>query len=93
MLDRIIKANGEVIETSPKNGTDYSLEELHDVVNGYIEIVSSKDDREVMVVNEEGKLEGLPLNPKATYWHETHTNLPFDYIVGDVLICDKKHIK
>ena len=39
MPDIIYKANGEVIETSPKNGTNYSLEELKEIVGGYIEII------------------------------------------------------
>ena len=32
MIDIIYKTNGEVIETSPKNGTNYTLEELKEIV-------------------------------------------------------------
>lgn len=39
MKDIIYKTNGEVIETSPKNGTNYTLEELKQIVGGYIEII------------------------------------------------------
>lgn len=39
MTDIIYKTNGEVIETSPKNGTNYTLEELKEIVGGYIEII------------------------------------------------------
>lgn len=34
MTDIIYKTNGEVIETSPKNGTNYTLEELKEIVGG-----------------------------------------------------------
>ena len=82
-MAKIIKANGEVIETEPKNGKYFQLEELRDVVKGYIEIVRLRDG--FMIVNEEGKLMGLPINTKATEMaHET--------IVGDVLVCDRSQI-
>ena len=91
-MDRIIKASGEVIETKPQNGTDYSLEELQAIVGGYIECLWSVDGKETMVLNEEGKLEGLDCNDKATEWFvENYGN--HDYVVGDVLICDSEHIK
>lgn len=35
-----IKTNGEIVEVQPKNGTDYSLEELQGFVGGYIEIIT-----------------------------------------------------
>lgn len=83
-MAQIIKTTGEVIETSPANGTDFSLEELRAVVGGFIEIVHLRDGR-LMVVNEEGKLDGLPINELAS-------NLYPDLIVGDVLVCDIKQI-
>jgi hypothetical protein len=62
-------------------------------VQGYIEIVSATSGNEIMVLNEEGKFEGLPFNFEATCWMKNSTNITNDYVVGDVLICDKKHIK
>lgn len=92
-FDRIVRTNGDVLEISPKNGTYYTLEELQNVVQGYIEIVSATSGNEIMVLNEEGKLEDLPFNFEATCWMKNSTNITNDYVVGDVLICDKKHIK
>ena len=53
MKDIIYKDNGEVIETSPKNGKNYTYEELREIVGGYIEIVRLNKN-EIMVVNDEG---------------------------------------
>ena len=64
-MAQIIKANGEIKETQPSNGTDFSLTELQAVVGGFIEVVHLSDGR-LMVVNEEGKLNGLPFNKKAS---------------------------
>lgn len=84
-MARWIKTNGETIEVEPKNGTDYSLEELQGFVGGYIEIVRIDDER-LMVVNEEGKLNELPINSMATY-------LVRELIVGDVLVCYANEVK
>lgn len=82
----ILKSNGKRIETSPKNGTDFSYEELKKIVGGYIEIVPLTGGK-IMVVNEEGKLYHLPVNMQATHLHG------YEIIVGDVLICDKEQVK
>lgn len=85
----IYKSNGDIIETSPKNGKDFSLKELQEIVGGYIEIIDLKDG--YMVINEEGKFLDLPLNADATTLYMCVTNIN-DYIVGDVLICPKNQI-
>ena len=89
MKDIIYKANGEVIETSPKNGTYYTLEELKEIVGGYIEIVRLNKN-EIMIVNEEGKLNNLPYNDNATLRFRFFKTT--DFIVGDALVCDKDRI-
>lgn len=90
----IIKTDGTCIGVQPKNGTDFQLEELQAFVGGYIEIVHSVYDQTIMVINEEGKINGLPENETATgearrkgmiHW--------YDHIVGDVLYCKSKEIK
>lgn len=84
-MARWIKTNGETIEVNPKNGTDYSLEELQGFVGGHIEIVRIDDER-LMVVNEEGKLNELPINSIATY-------LARELIVGDVFVCYANEVR
>ena len=83
-MAQIIKTTGEIIETEPSNGTDFSLTELQAVVGGFIEVVHLPDGR-LMVVNDEGKLNGLPINPKASELYP-------DIIVGDVLVCEHYEI-
>lgn len=84
--------DGEFIYKEPKNGTDFSLEELQEFVGGCIEIVSLVDDL-IMVINEEGKLLDLPFNKAATEILWSSTGSTSDYIVGNVLICESCLVK
>lgn len=84
-----ILTTGEVQEITPLNGAFFKLYELNQFVGGFIELVYLSDNR-IMVVNEEGKLMGLPVNIKAT--REVAMSGINDIIVGDVLICDDNQI-
>jgi len=90
-MAKIIKTNGEQIEVTPKNGKDFKLEELQEIVGGYIEVVWFPNDK-IMVINEEGKLLNLPINETATkiYFDAFSYN---DVIVGDVLICGTNQVE
>ena len=90
MKDSIYKTNGEVIETSPKNGTYYTLKELQEIVGGSIEIIHLTNNK-IMVINDEGKLINLPHNKNATILYKLSFNTN-DFIVGDALVCDKSKI-
>lgn len=83
----IYKTNGGIIEIQPKNKKDFKLKEMQDIVGGYIEIVYLEDGR-LMVVNEEGKVDGLDVN-----WNATALVGGYDIIVGDVLVCNQSQIK
>ena len=86
----LIKSDGSNVELNPFNGKDFSLEELQQAVGGYIEIVPIDKEFD-MVVNEEGKLYGLPVNEQATrlYRRVRYTD---DVIVGDVVLCNKEQL-
>lgn len=84
----IIYSNGTETEVSPANGTDFKLEELQKIVGGYIEVLNLNDGR-IMVVNEEGKIQGLDLNVIATYIYGRHT----DCVVGNVLVCKSDEVR
>ena len=90
MKGRILFVDGREEFIEPKNGTDFSLEELHTIVGGYIEIVLLGDNR-IMVVNEEGKINRLPLNVRATCI--VNGAGIADTIVGNVLICRSEMVK
>lgn len=88
-----LKANCDVVEVTPKNGRDFQLDELKRFVGGFIEIVRI-NDKQIMVVNEEGKLNGLPYNSLATEaLILAYQGRVDDYIVGDVLLCDNDMVK
>lgn len=91
-MAEIIKANygHEIVE--PINGTDFSLEELRDIVGGHIEVLTDLTGENYMVLNEEGKIEGLPYNVFATMIARKHFGIGNDVIVGDVLICKVNQI-
>jgi len=84
----LLKANGEETNVLPKNKTDFKLDELQNFVGGLIETVRTKDNK-IMVINEEGKINDLPLNEKAT---ELYIYSESDFILGDVLICNENEI-
>jgi hypothetical protein len=63
----ILYPDGRTEEVQPQNGTDFQLGELQAFVGGHIEVVPIRGDpRRILVVNEEGRLLGLPRNEQAT---------------------------
>lgn len=99
MNAKIIRVDGKEAEAKPSKGKHFSLEELQAVVGGTIDIQHLPKDGKVMVVNDNGLLEGLKENHIASImWRR---NYPLDEyplnnsqrIVGDVLVCDEGMIK
>lgn len=90
MLSTVINTDGLHKNVEPSNGEDFSLEELRGFVGGNIEMVRLSKSQ-VMVVNEEGKVNDLPENQYATML----VNIAGvrDVIVGNVLVCDINKIK
>ena len=89
-------------EVTPKNGKDFSLEELQDFIrdnkDDMVEIVPLPSGN-LLVVNEEGKLIGLQNNESATelwkkeYPIDKYPNNNDELIVGNCLICPNNMIK
>lgn len=93
-MNYIYKANSnEAIQSQPKNGEKYTLEELQEIVGGYIQIIPL-DNEEVAIIDEEGKIKHKFVNILADYYCKQHGWHPLrnDYIVGDVLICNENDI-
>lgn len=68
-----------------------TLEEMQSFVEGLIQIVPFDDETEI-VVNDEGKLDNLPVNQIATqYWTDRYGYT--DVIVGNAIIAMKGEIK
>jgi len=73
------------------DGKYFTLEELQECVGGLIEFVYLKNDY-VMVLNEEGKINGkcVPNLQATKLYHNSHET--DDVIYGNVLICKNKYL-
>lgn len=83
----IIKSDGseETITLDSKT----SLKVLQEAVGGNIEMLHTKDGRYIFC-NENGRNMDLKKNNKATdLWHYGE----HDYIVGDVVVCEKQEVE
>lgn len=67
------------------------LKFLQGAVRGYIEVVYLSNGW-LMIVNEEGKINGLPVNDLATTIYQIHHG-ESDIIVGDVVWIHEKYMK
>ncbi len=96
----LIKPEGIATVVRPKNGTDFTNDEIHELVNGFWEttlpapgLLSVMDEDKttvieivrgsLLVVNEEGKNIGMPVNQIAT----NILMYAGDYIAGPALLC------
>ena len=82
-------SNKTILEIFDK--TEPTLEQAQKIVGGYVEGITFPNN-DYLIVNEEGKLNGLPLNVKATeLWRKTFTkeNSVFgydDFVVGNAIL-------
>jgi hypothetical protein len=87
----LIRTDGSEEKVFPVGGAPFQLAKLQELVGGYIEMPELPDGR-TMIVNETGKLDGLPKNEKATaIWQkafpiEKYPNNNDQLVVGDVLL-------
>jgi hypothetical protein len=84
-MTTLIESNGTETVVLPANGETFTLEELQNLVGGYIELTYTTDSR-MMIVNEEGKLKQSPVNLRATLRHAYGA---VDTIVGDAVVLEK----
>ena len=86
----VLSADGRRTVVTPANGRHFRLRQMQGYVGGLIEVLELGGGR-LMVINEEGKLTGLPRNESATLlWHVANADSPFalaDCIVGPALVC------
>ena len=88
-------AEFKIIENS-KDEPD--LKAAQEFVGGYVEGITFPNG-DYLIINEEGKLMGLPLNPEATaLWKATFDNDKFitgrnDFVVGPAILIKKAALK
>lgn len=86
--DDILIKDGTMRPIAPMNGRDYTLWEMQNFVEGYIETL--RVGKKILVVNEEGKVLGLPINKVAT---DIIVNDGYsDYICGPAMLIHPSHI-
>ena len=75
-----------------------TLKEAQEFVGGYVEGISFPNG-DYLIINEEGKLICLPLNPEATaLWRATFDNDNYitgrkDFVVGPAILIKKQALK
>ena len=75
-----------------------TLEEAQEFVGGYVEGITFPNG-DYLIMNEEGKLMNLPLNPEATaLWRSTFTADKYafgsdDFVVGPAILIKAKALK
>ena len=75
-----------------------TLKEAQAFVGGYVEGISMPNG-DYLIVNEEGKLKGLPFNEEASkLWKDTFDNDNFitgrdDFVVGNAILIKKSALK
>ena len=88
----------DVTEMKPKNGKSFTYDEMRAFVGGMVEIVPLPNGQSI-IVNEEGKLNGLPKNELATdFWKkqypiEKYPDNNDELIVGPALVVDESEIE
>lgn len=102
----LLRTDGSTKEIRPKNGTDFALEEVWELLGGYYEAIGIKGGK-MMLVDEDGKSKRLPRNLAATaIFRDEIRNRevspilePFrqetlkDFILGSVILCDRDMLK
>lgn len=90
--------DGHAKEITPANGTDFTLDEMYGYVGDPVEFLALPSGQ-VMLINEEGKLNDLPKNEQATeiwkreYPIEQYPDNNDELIVGNAIVCDAEMVK
>lgn len=102
-MARLIKADGTEKEVFPADGKKFGLTELREMIGGTIDIqlkpTRGHGAKQCMVVNDNGKLDDLPMNAAASkIWQEWYPIAEYPHnndemIVGDVLVCGWSQIQ
>jgi hypothetical protein len=88
-MAKLFKVDGTVENVKPANGTNFSLEELQQLVGGLIQVVPVFRNQ-IIVVDEEGRLKNYQHNLIASLLVMDEVN---GDIVGDMVLCKKSEFK
>lgn len=85
-MSAVLVKDGCFIPKVPMNGKKFTLLELQGFVDGYVEYVYLSNNK-VLVVDEDGKVKGKPVNMVATGWLRTDGR--DDYVCGPALLAEE----
>jgi len=83
-----------IIHLEPKNGKIYTLEEMQEAVEGYIEIagyISIDNKNYIIIVDEEGLIKNLPVN--HGFWWSYGDKNGKNKFVGNVLLVPERMLE
>ena len=89
----LIKVDGSVEEVEPKNGTDFKLQELYDMLGvELVDVVCMPNNNDkIMIVDDEGMYRS-ERNERGSVFLDECYGVPCD-IYGDVLVVGNKQFK
>lgn len=87
----VLYTDGKMSQVAPKDGKSFKLAELQLLVGGYIEVIPLLE-KTILVVNEDGKGLGMPLNLVATMMARSRL-MPGDQIVGPAVMMPSKLLR
>lgn len=87
----IITTDGKLTPYNLPDGEKSALESLQGIVGGYIQVLPLSDGQ-ILVINEEGKLEGLEINLTATQLAKD-VLAEDDFIVGDCILMKEDELE
>ena len=97
MTAKLLKTDGTEEELVPKNGTDFSLQEIHDILGcATFELLQGgkRNNNMIMLVDEDAKEKGIGENRKASIeWDKWNLPLQSDLILGNVILCLEEMVK
>ena len=85
----LYKTDGTFQEITPKNGTDFKLEELYELIGCELVEMIGLEEEMCMLTDEEGKIKRQEINPEATdiWWKSYPYARNYDCIVGNAVVC------
>ena len=87
----VITERGGIEDASPKNGSAYTVDEMQDIVGGYIDIADVGSG--IRVFDIDGMEKGKIFNSKATAMLKQHDEDSTTLIAGNVLFCTREMIR
>jgi hypothetical protein len=78
----LVRTDGTTERVEYNSDTEYST--LSGGVGGFIEAVTLSNDL-ILWVNEEGKMNGLPINTVASRWYDNRFGAGYDIMVGNAV--------